>query len=367
MKRRPALIVDHAKLRSNMKTVVDWCADAGIDVAGVIKGANGMASVARDYEASGARWIASSRMEQLVRARDCGVDLPMMMIRVPMLSEVPELVRVCDYSLQSEYAVLKATDDEAIRQGKIHNVILMADLGDLREGYFDKDELIAVAKYTEDVLTGLHLAGIGTNLGCYGSVKPTEDKMKQLVSYAEAIEAEIGRPLEIISGGASSSIMPVFDNVMPKRVNMLRIGELALCGALVYIRTCYDRTEADVMYDDAFTLEAEVVEVRTKPTYPIGELGVDASAHEAVYVDRGDRKRVLLAIGRADYGNIDDIIPMVSGAEVLGASGDHTILDTEDCDQIFKPGDIVRFKLRYTAIIYLTSSENVTIYEENLK
>lgn len=365
MDRRPALILDHAKLRDNMKTVLGWCSEAGIDVAGVIKVTGGMATVAKDYEKCGAKWIASSRMEQLVRARDYGVDIPMMMIRVPMISEIPELIRTCDYSLQSEYATLKAADEEAIRAGKIHNVILMADLGDLREGYFDTDELVAVAKYTEDVLTGLHLAGIGTNLGCYGSVKPTEEKMLQLVSCAEKVEAAIGRPLEIISGGATSSLMPLFDKVMPKRVNMLRIGAAVFAGALEDIRTCYGRTEMDVLHDDCFTLEAEVIELRTKPTYPIGELGVDAFGKKAVYNDRGDRRRALLAIGRADYGDIADIIPQIPGAEVIGASGDHTILDIEDCKDLLKIGDTVRFKLTYSAILSLTSSENVTTYEVN--
>lgn len=363
MNKRPALILDHEKLRSNMRTVVGWCNNAGIDVAGVIKVTGGMASVAKDYEACGAKWIASSRLEQLVRARDSGVDLPMLLIRIPMISELPELIRTCDYSLQSEYSVLKATDEEAIRAGKVHNVILMTDLGDLREGFFDKDELVAVAKYTEDVLSGLHLAGIGTNLGCYGSVMPTREKMEQLASYAEAVEEAIGRPLEVISGGATSSMMPMFDKEMPAKINMLRVGSAVFTGPLEDSRTSYGRTELDALSDEVFTLEAEVIEVASKPTYPIGRLGVDATGHKAHYKDRGIRKRALLAIGRADYGDIGDIIPQLPGAEVIGASGDHTILDTEDCNVHLKAGDVVRFKLRYSAIMYLTSSENVTIYE----
>ena len=364
-KRRPALIIDHDKLRCNMRMVINWCNSAGIDVAGVIKATNGLASVALDYEACGANWIASSRLEQLARARNAGVDLPLLMIRVPMLSELEELVDICDYSLQSELTTLKALDEIAIRKGKVHNVILMADLGDLREGFIDKDELVAVAKYTDDVLTGLHLAGIGTNLGCYGSVMPTEDKMNQLAEYAEAIEAEIGRPLEIVSGGATSSLMPVFDKVMPGKINMLRIGAIVYCGALEDLRTAYGRIEADALTDDVITLEAEVIEVKTKPTHPIGKLGVDAFGRKKKYVDRGNRRRALLAIGGADYGDIGDIVPMLSGAEVIGASGDHTILDIEDCETRLRVGDVVKFKLKYTAILRLTSSENVTIYEEN--
>lgn len=363
MKKRPALIIDHEKLRSNMKTIISWCNESGIDVAGVFKVTGGMASTALDYEACGAKWIASSRLEQLARAKAAGVKIPMLMIRVPMLSELDEMVKVCEYSLQSEFVTLKAADEAAIKAGKIHNVILMADLGDLREGFFELEELVDVAKYTEEVLTGLHLAGIGTNLGCYGSVKPTEEKMKQLVEYAEAVEKAIGRPLEIVSGGASSSLMPHFDGVMPEKINMLRLGGAAFTGSLEETCRIYGRKEMDVLYDDGITLEAEIIELRTKPTHPIGELGVNAFGKKAVYKDRGNRRRALLAIGGADFGDPADILPQIEGAEVLGCSGDHTILDIEDCEGPFKVGDVVRFKLHYSAILHLTSSENVTKYE----
>ena len=364
MRKRPALIVDHSRLRSNMQTVIGWCTDAGIDVAGVIKVTTGLASDALDYESCGAKWIASSRLEQLVRAKKEGVKVPLLMIRVPMLSELDELVQVCDYSLQSSFDTLRALEEAAAKAGKVHNVILMADLGDLREGFIEKEELVDVAKYVEDKLDSVHLAGIGTNLGCVGSVKPTEEKMLMLTEWAEAVEEAIGRPLEIVSGGATSSLMPLFDGVMPSKVNMLRIGALVHCGPTEDLRTCYGREEVDVLSDEAFILEAEVIETNTKPTHPIGELGVNAFGEKAVYVDRGRRRRAILAVGRADYGDIGDIIPQLEGAEVTMASGDHTILDIQDCKEPLRVGDTVRFKLKYSAIMRLTTSENVTIEEK---
>ena len=353
MTKRPALIVDHEKLRYNMSTVTGWCREAGIDVAGVIKATTGMASVALDYERCGAKWIASSRLEQLERAKAAGVKIPVLMIRVPMISELEEMVGICDYSLQSSTDTLRALD------------ILMADLGDLREGFFEKEELADVAKYVEEKLDGLHLAGIGTNLGCVGSVKPTEEKMLMLADWAETVEAAIGRPLEIVSGGATSSLMPLFDKVMPAKINMLRVGAVVYCGPAEDLRTCYGREEVDVMSDEAFVLEAEVIETNTKPTHPIGELGVDAFGQKATYVDRGRRKRAILAVGRADYGDIGDILPQLEGAEVTMASGDHTILDIEDCREELRVGDVVRFKLKYSAILRLTTSENINIEEIN--
>ena len=364
MKKRPTLVVDHDNLRYNMRTVTGWCRDAGIDVAGVIKVTTGMASVALDYEECGAKWIASSRLEQLQRAKDAGVKIPLLMIRVPMISELEEMIKVCDYSLQSSSDTLKALEAECLKQDRTHNVILMADLGDLREGFFEKEELVDVAEYVENKLDSIHLAGIGTNLGCVGSVKPTEEKMLMLADWAEAVEEAIGRPLEIVSGGATSSLMPVFDGVMPPKVNMLRIGAVTFCGPTEDLRTCYGRTEVDVMSDEAFILEAEVIETNTKPTHPIGELGVDAFGKKATYTDRGRRRRAILAVGRADYGDIDDLIPLTEGAQVTMASGDHTIVDIEDCKDQIRVGDVMRFKLKYSSILRLTASENITIEEK---
>ena len=363
MSKYPLLTVNHEALKSNMTQVVSWCREAGIDVAGVIKVSSGMPSFALDYEACGAKWIASSRLEQLQRARAAGVKIPLMMIRVPMLSEIEEMIEVCDYSLESEFAAIKAIEEAGAHTGKSHNVILMADLGDLREGFFELEELVDVAKYVEDKCDFVHLAGIGTNLGCYGSVMPTKEKMEQLESYAEAIERAIGRQLEIISGGATSSLMPLFDGVMPERVNMLRIGAISACGPKEDLRTAYGRTEVDCMRDDAFTLEAELIELRTKATHPIGQLGVDAFGQKPKYKDRGMRRRALIAIGRVDYGDTGDLFPETPGAEIVGASGDHTIVDIEDCKEIIRVGDIMRFKLCYSSIMRLTASENVKIKE----
>lgn len=342
-----------------METVIGWCSKAGIDVAGVIKCSTGMPSVALDYEKSGAKWIASSRLEQLGRAREAGVKQPLMMIRVPMISELEEMAELCEYSLQGSRDTLDALEKVLSAKGLKHNVILMADLGDLREGIFDKDEFVKTAEYIEKDLPHIHLAGVGTNLGCVGSVVPTKEKMEMLVSWAESVEKTIGRQLEMISGGATSSLMPLLDGVMPPRVNNLRIGALVHCGPLEDFRTAYGREEADMLSDEAFILEAEVIESGVKPTHPIGELGVNAFGERAEYVDRGNRKRVLLALGRADYGDIGDLVPMLEGAEITMASGDHTIMDIEDCGVDLKVGDTVGFKLRYSAIMRLTASENV--------
>jgi len=353
--RNPKLVVDLNKLRHNIEKVQRMCHDAGVEVAGVIKGCTGLPQCAEQFERVGCRFIASSRLEQLEPLKEYGIQTDLMMIRVPMLSEVDEVVRITDISLNSDVEVLKALNKQARIQDKRHQVILMADLGDLREGFWDKDEMIEAALMVENELHNLDLAGVGTNLGCYGAIAPTKDKLNELVEIAERIEEKIGRELEFISGGATSTLTTIMDGQLPSRINLLRIGEGILLARDLQEVWDYDMS---YLHKDVFVLRAEVIEVRDKPTHPVGEIMIDCFGRRPTYEDRGIRKRALLGVGRVDYGTPEDLIPMDENIKVLGASSDHTILDVEDAGDI-RVGDTVDFRICYANIVYLTNSGNV--------
>ena len=357
----PKLVVDLGKLRHNIDYVKDLCAKEGVEIAGVIKGCTGLVPCAREYEKAGVKYIASSRLEQLAALKEEGFKTPLLMVRIPMLSEAKDVVTYCDYSLNSEMVVLEELNKQAGLQGKIHNVILMADCGDLREGWWDKDEMVEAAARVENELNNLHLAGVGFNVGCYGSIVATPEKIGELIEVADAIEAKIDRKLEVLSGGATSSFMRVLDGNLPQRVDMLRIGEAILLAYDLPVLYGYDLSE---MHQDIFTLQAEVIEVKDKPSHPVGERGFDAFGHQIEYVDRGIRRRALIALGKVDYGDPDDLLPRLEGIEILGASSDHTILDIQDLVDAggdLKVGDIIEFDLKYSTMVYLTNSDNIEI------
>ncbi len=356
--RYPRLEINLSALTENTRRIVELCGEQGISVIGIIKGATGIPQVAEAFTDGGVNVLGSSRLEQLRGIRDFGVDKPLMLIRVPMMSELEEVVELCAGSLNSEASVLEALNDEAIKQGKVHRVVLMADLGDLREGFWDKEELVNVALKVEREMRGLLLEGVGTNVGCYGSILPTPDKLQELVDIASEIEGKIERKLDVVSGGATSSLMRVVDKNIPEGINSLRIGEGILLNRDLGLFYGYD---IGGMRKDVFTLKAEVIEVKVKPSHPKGEIGVDAFGKRPEYVDRGMRKRALVAIGKVDYGDPAEIFPKDMGIEVLGASSDHTILDIEDYPRNLKPGDIVEFDVNYASIVYLTNCKNVRI------
>ncbi len=401
MERYPELVIDKGKLADNIREVTARCRARGISVAGVIKGMNGLTELIKVYAESDVEMIGSSRIEQIRDAVEimdamqgtagcsasatsgkrtaldipagssaaepsaegaaCPARKPTIMIRIPMLSEVPDIVRYCDYSLESEDAVLRALNAEVLKQNgavsmdavlpeesdaviqnaadaersgtavvKKHKVILMAEMGDLREGYVG-DDLIRAALMVENELDGLELAGVGMNVGCYGSILPTREKLDEFVSRAEAVEKAIGRRLDMISGGATSSLMRVVDGDIPERIDHLRIGEgILLAHDLPLFYGC----DLSFLSQDVFRLRMEVVELKLKPTYPEGTIGRDAFGREQEYVDRGDRMRAICACGKVDYGSPEDIFPTDPRIRVIGASSDHTLLDV---DELFRP------------------------------
>lgn len=354
----PRVEINLNHLQHNVSEVVRRCDECGIRIAGVIKGATGLPPVAKAFDQGGVAWIASSRLEQIKDAIDAGIKRPMMLIRIPMLSEVPKVVELTDYSLNSEMVVIEALNEEAAKQGKVHNVILMADMGDLREGFWDKDEMAEAALHIDKNLKNIHLAGIGTNVGCYGSILPTKEKLEELVQVAEKIEAKIGRELEIISGGATSTLMRIWDGNVPERINMIRVGEGILLAR--DLEECYGY-DMSSLFRDCFRLKAEVIEVKRKPSHPIGEIGLDAFGHKVQYVDRGMRDRALLGMGKVDYGDWQELLPMENGIEILGASSDHTIVDIEEAEKKYEVGDIMTFDVSYAMLVYITNCRNVNI------
>ena len=139
----------------------------------------------------------------------------------------------------------------------------------------------------------------------------------------------------------------------------MRIGENILTAQ--DIADSWGIHDADYLRDDVFRLEAEVVEVKEKPTYPQGELGADAFGRKPVYEDRGLRLRAILALGRADVGDMETLRPTMPGVTVVGGSSDHCILDVTDAPQPVQVGDVLSFRLCYSHVLYATQRDDVPV------
>lgn len=346
----PKLEVDLNKIKHNASTLVDLCKGYGIEVAGVTKVFCGHPDIARAYVDGGVSYLADSRIENLIKLKD--INLPKILLRLPMISEAEMVVEYADISLNSELETIKVLSKAAIDKGLTHKIILMFDLGDLREGYFREEDLY---RDIEEIikLEGIEIIGIGTNLTCYGGVIPREENLGRLVDLADKIQEKYKLKLEIISGGNSSSLHLLIDKKKVEGINLLRLGESIVLGGETAFGKRIENT-----YDDAFQLVVEIIEIKEKPSVPIGEIGRDAFGKVPSFVDKGLRKRIICAVGKQDL-EFDTIIPIDEGISILGGSSDHLILDGSDSKVDYKVGDKIRFKLTYGGILRTMTSEYV--------
>ena len=345
----PRLIIDTNKIKHNTEVLVKLAAENEIEVAGVTKVFCANRDITKAIIEGGVKYLADSRIENMIKLKE--FDLPKIFLRLPMLSQVDKVVEYADISLNSEVEVLESVSMSAIKQGKIHGIILMVDLGDLREGIYYDEEIFSTVDKIKN-LKGIELVGIGTNLTCYGGVIPDENNIKRLVDISKEIEKRYGLKLQIISGGNSSSIHLLGSKAL-NGVNNLRLGESLVCGT----ETAYGK-RIDETYDDAIVLEAEIIENKKKPSVPTGKIGMDAFGNIPEYVDRGIRKRAICAVGKQD---LDDrnIIPFDEKIIIIGASSDHLIIDVTDCETNYQVGDIIKFKLKYSSILKTMTSAYV--------
>ncbi len=346
----PRIEINLSKLQHNVKTITDKCKENGIKVAGVTKVFCADKKLVKAYVDGGVSYLADSRLQNFQRLKD--FSLPKILLRLPMISEAEEVVKYADASLNSEIETIRAISREAVKIGKKHEIILMVDLGDLREGYFYEDDLYKSAEEIKK-LEGVELIGIGTNLTCYGGVIPTPENLGRLVEIKNNLEKNHDIKLKIISGGNSSSIPLLYDGTIPEGINNLRLGESLVLGR----ETAYGKNIEET-FSDVFKLVIEAIEIKDKPSLPVGEIGKDAFGNVPVFEDKGIRKRMICAIGRQDLLP-DDITPYDKEITVIGSSSDHLILDITNSKIKYEVGDKLEFGLKYGGILRGMTSEYV--------
>ncbi len=345
----PRLEIDLDRLHHNARTLVEQLGRQGIAISGVSKAVLGLPAIAHTWVAAGVGSIGDSRIETLDALAQAGVAVPKLLIRTPMLSQVDRVVAGAAISCNSEPLLLEALAAAAAHQGLRHGVVLMVELGDLREGILAAD-LEAVAALTLG-LPSLELMGIGANLGCQHGVKPDATNMAELSDLATALEGRFGIELAIVSGGNSANLPWLAAGGVPQRINHLRLGEALLLG-----REPLGRTALPGLFTDAFTLVAEVIEAKPKPTRPWGERGLTSFAETAIGPERGVRQRALLALGEQDTdpGGLGP----PAGLALVGSSSDHLVV--ESCGEPLVVGQEQRFSLNYSALLRAMTSPFVS-------
>lgn len=353
----PKLRIDLRKLEQNLNAVADTTRRGGCSLMIVTKG------LCADHEVvkliagnENVDFVADSRVKNIATfadvVREAGKKT--VLLRLPMHSEAADVIKYVDLSFNSELSTIRLLNEEAKKAGKNHHILLMIDMGDLREGiFFQKEDMIFDA--VEEILgmKNINLYGIGVNLTCYGAIIPKYDNLSGLVEIGRKIEENFGVTLSMISGGNSSSIYLIDKGELPEGINNLRLGEAFLLGN----DTAYE-TKLPGTVSDTLILQAQIIELKEKPSLPIGEIGVDAFGEKPHYEDRGIMKRAIIAIGKQD-ADLGSMNPLDERIEIMGGSSDHIILDVTKCGGQYKVGDVVEFTLGYGGMLKAATSPYV--------
>jgi predicted amino acid racemase len=343
------LEIDLEKISHNARTLVDRLATRGIAVTAVTKATLGSPEIAHALLEAGVCDLGDSRIENLETMRRAHVPARMALIRAPMLSQARRVVTSAELSYNSEIETVRRLSLEARKLDRTHAVVLMVELGDLREGFMPVDLMPAVREILE--LPNIVFKGIGTNLACRSGVSPDDTNMGELSRLATLIETTFDISVDIVSGGNSANLAWAFGGSPAGRINNLRLGESILLG-----RETLQRQAITGLHTDAITLVAEVSESKSKPTQPSGDLAQTAFGVRAPVANRGEISQTLLAVGIQDVDPDGLVAP--DGTEIIGSSSDH-LVTTSAADRV-PIGSEMRFQLNYSALMRAMTSPFVS-------
>lgn len=348
------IALDQTKLHYNYQYLHRQFADAGIEWGVVAKVLCGHTDYLQQVINLGVRQICDSRITNLRKIKKLDPGIETIFIKPPAKRYISSVVRYADVSFNTEYETIKLLSDEAVRQDKRHKVVIMIEMGELREGVM-RDQFV---DFYERVFTlpKIEIAGIGTNLTCMYGILPSQDKLIQLSLYVQLVEARFNQKIPYISGGSSVTIPLIREGKLPAGINHFRVGETLFLGTDVYNNRANPK-----MYQDVFRLYAEIIELSEKPMVPDGTLGLNLTGHK-IELDKQPATetsyRAIIDVGLLDVEQ-EHIFPVDKTIQVVGSSSDMMVVDLGENEQQLKVGSYIGFDLDYMGILRLMNCEYV--------
>ncbi len=356
------VIIDLDALNHNFQLVNKWIKHHGGSWTLVTKVLCGHSDTLKALQQLGVQSMGDSRMTNLRAIERIIPDFEAWYLRLPHLSVLKDVISLTDVSLNSEIEVIEGLNAEAKIQDKVHRVIIMIELGDLREGVLPG----ALLKFYDHVfqLSNIEVIGIGANLACLSGSVPSIDQLTQLILYRELLELKFKRKLPMISAGSSVVLPLLLQRQVPKAMNHFRIGEAVFLGT-----DLVNGGTLEGLRDDAILLEAEIAEIKEKSMIPMGETTA-RTPFETVNnaeVSPGQRGyRALVTVGQLDT-EVSGLTPIDSNYQIAGASSDLIVVNIGEERNGLQIGDTIKFKLKYGALLRLMSGKYLDkIVEPNI-
>jgi len=350
------VIIDLDAMRHNIRVINEWMEKHGATWTLVTKVLCGHRDTLRALYDLGVRSVADSRLTNLQAIDDIVPrDVERWYLRLPHASAIPRIIRLTDVSLNSEMEIIEALDTEARKQNRLHRIIVMIELGDLREGILPG----SLIKFYQHLFRfeNIEVLGIGANLGCLSGAVPSIDQFTQLALYRELLELKFERKLSMISAGTSAVIPLMLEGSLPRGINHFRIGEAAFLGT-----DLVNGGTIGGLRDDVITLEAEVVELKKKSLVPLGETTTMTPFEpvgEAIDTSPGQRGyRAVVTLGQLDT-EVSGLTPLDPDHHIAGASSDLSVINLGDDPGEVAVGDSLRFRPNYGATVRLMSNRYI--------
>ncbi len=301
--------------------------------------------------------VGDSRITSLKNLKEVNPNMRTIYIKPPAKIYADDLVKYADVSLNSSFTTIKALDEAAKKAGKTHQIIIMIELGELREGVNRADIMSFYEKVFK--LPHIEVIGIGSNLGCMYGVEPSYDKLLQLTLYKELISAKFKKELKYISGGTSITLPLIEMGTVPKEVNHFRIGEAAFFGL-----SPLENKRFKTLHTDTFEFTANIIELEEKKLVPEGIIS-DANIGHTVDFDHVDISetsvKAILDFGLLDVAK-EDIESSDPDLSFVGITSDMLVVDlgtnrTKDGKKKYKIGDQLYFTPNYMGVARLLNSK----------
>ena len=257
-------------------------------------------------------------------------------------------------SVHSNFKTIHALRDRAAKLNIVHEILLMIDMGDWREG-FPIDYLKNNIEWFAD-LKPLSLRGIAINLSCFAGVKLQKHHLQELIDIAHLIREK--QSFNLLSLGNSAAIpfiegwdsksMKLWDNIDWN----LRIGEALFCGTL-------PGTSTSILgLQNVFTLRLPVVEAHHKEhVLNQNELIPNSFGKMHEPISKGYGQRVILGVGRVDLD--PQYLKFPESIECLGASSDLCILFNHG--DPLEVGQVIECIPDYHAVMNLATSPRLEL------
>ncbi len=253
--------------------------------------------------------------------------------------------------------MLQALQQAAHARGKRHEVLVMIDFGDSREGIHPHE----AAAFIEcaSAFPNLSLCGFGSMFACFGAETPTQSAMERMTALRDLFK-EKGIANPVVSAGGSVFCAWVESNG-PGPITELRFGDPFLLGVDLYRQA---ELPGGSYRQDVCRFCAEVLEVREK------KIAEECTSAEYQFVGQdssflirkeGLRRRALLDIG---FFHIEgkELQCELPGTFIAGCSSGYLALDVTDCPEPVAVGQQVFFSGGYWSMSKFFRSTSAVIH-----